>query len=529
MRRQPYRYKISENIDILQSEIYIVNKLLKYNMNFNFLSKEELDKEFEIFDSNLHDLSLKVRNDILIKEIKSNNQKSIFSDIYNGIHYVKEFFNILCEVSAETLIESKIEYLNKLIKYEEMSNYQDIINNKTYKEIFNDCIKLKKYDNLIDNEIHLIKLLNLSDEIILEFKMKNKDYSMLANETINKNNHAYELSIKYNVYVEKINTYHSFFKKYIDSSGNINSLEESLNINILHIEKVTKGRFSIHSYKEILTINQSDFLYFYELKEKNKYFNEIITDLENKIKIFNNSKIISYIYSIADISDYYKKIQSKSNTYSKKVLAIENPSFEKIRRYCSNLIANKVANDIEIDLADNGKMYKALMYDAFEEILTKINNSSINIIDFGCKQGINSLLLLDYIREKQLDIEIKNVLLVDDNEELLERAKTHVEVLKNNNMNIILIHNFQEFLNFGVDTSIITINLCFNDEFIKKVNLNDLFLENSYYICISIQSKEYNDKIYESFKFCKIITNKEKKIGKFKKYELIFNIEQIPF
>ena len=81
----------------------------------------------------------------------------------------------------------------------------------------------------------------------------------------------------------------------------------------------------------------------------------------------------------------------------------------------------------------------------------------------------------------------------------------------------------------GCTLSPLMFNLYFNDEFIKKINLNDIFLENSYHICISTRSKEYNDKIYEAYKFSKIITNEEKKIGKFKKYELIFNIEQIPF
>lgn len=528
------KLRMYEKIDILQFEVYIIHKLLNDNMNIKLLSKNELEVQFELYnDNNTIFSKIKLKDDILFIN-KDENKKSFLTKINDSLHSLSNFLTLTNHSINEVLLDSQIESFKKTIKYGNIYNYRTIKNTNAYNLILNNCIKLKKYDTLIDNEIYIIKMLNLGNEIFLEFKLINQEYSSIYNEINNKYIELNELQKEYNNYISKINTFNLYFHNNIKIFNDIiNSSEDySDTKELLYVyssQNSNKDFFLKSEYVGISNIVETDFLYFHELKNKREYFDGIILDLNQKLKIFKNNKIISYIYSIININDFYNKIKLNHFNYRKQILAIENPSFEKIRRYCSNLVVNQVANDIEIDLANNGKMYKALMYDAFEQILIKINNSSINLIDFGCKQGINSLLLLDYIREKQLDIKIKKIFLVDDNIELLERAKTHVEIFRNNDMEVLLINNFQEFKNLNIEKNIATINLYFNDEFIKKINLNDIFLENSYHICISTRSKEYNDKIYEAYKFSKIITNEEKKIGKFKKYELIFNIEQIPF
>jgi hypothetical protein len=410
----------------------------------------------------------------------------------------------MLEEKFQMLIEQKIEYINSIENFNTQYNihlgeliktilnlkkeilYKKVIQNQKLKEEYEEAKSIyEEFDNEYKNIDEIPKiLLNLEG---------GTTFKTLSNDIDN------EVFLKINI--------------------------QELEKNIINLEKEIKVIKEDDTFKIISTLKNSDY-YFEQLKielEKERILleDEAKNILDEKI---NKKVILEQVTQIKDV-----RIKKEVSKYSKVIKDIENPNFEKIRRYCNNLLNDNQADDMQKYLAVNGKMYKALMYDAFEEFLAKINSSSINIIDFGCNQGINSLLLFDYIREKQLDIEIKNVLLVDDNTELLERAKTHVEVFKNNNTHIKLINDFQELLEFDIDTNMITINLCFNDEFIKKININNLFIENSYCICISTKSKEYNDKIYDIFKFNKIITNKEKKIGKFKKYELIFNIESIPF
>ena len=475
------KLRMYEKIDILQFEVYIIHKLLNDNMNIKLLSKNELEVQFELYnDNNTIFSKIKLKDDILFIN-KDENKKSFLTKINDSLHSLSNFLTLTNHSINEVLLDSQIESFKKTIKYGNIYNYRTIKNTNAYNLILNNCIKLKKYDTLIDNEIYIIKMLNLGNEIFLEFKLINQEYSSIYNEINNKYIELNELQKEYNNYISKINTFNLYFHNNIKIFNDIiNSSEDySDTKELLYVyssQNSNKDFFLKSEYVGISNIVETDFLYFHELKNKREYFDGIILDLNQKLKIFKNNKIISYIYSIININDFYNKIKLNHFNYRKQILAIENPSFEKIRRYCSNLVVNQVANDIEIDLANNGKMYKALMYDAFEQILIKINNSSINLIDFGCKQGINSLLLLDYIREKQLDIKIKKIFLVDDNIELLERAKTHVEIFRNNDMEVLLINNFQEFKNLNIEKNIATINLYFNDEFIKKINLNDIFL-----------------------------------------------------
>lgn len=61
------------------------------------------------------------------------------------------------------------------------------------------------------------------------------------------------------------------------------------------------------------------------------------------------------------------------------------------------------------------KCTKHCIIPAFDEVIERFIGNSINILDWNCGQSIATSLLLDYIKEKQPDINVSNIILVENN------------------------------------------------------------------------------------------------------------------
>ena len=130
------------------------------------------------------------------------------------------------------------------------------------------------------------------------------------------------------------------------------------------------------------------------------------------------------------------QIEKEVSDYTSFINSIENPNFEKIRRYCNNLTDANKADEMQKYLAENGKMYKALIYDALEQFILQLNGKNLTLVEWGCGQGTASMLVFDYIREKQLDIKASQVILIDNDTKVLSRAMAQVEALTQNTTKI---------------------------------------------------------------------------------------------
>ena len=287
--------RMYEKIDILQFEVYIIHKLLNDNMNIKLLSKNELEVQFELYnDNNTIFSKIKLKDDILFIN-KDENKKSFLTKINDSLHSLSNFLTLTNHSINEVLLDSQIESFKKTIKYGNIYNYRTIKNTNAYNLILNNCIKLKKYDTLIDNEIYIIKMLNLGNEIFLEFKLINQEYSSIYNEINNKYIELNELQKEYNNYISKINTFNLYFHNNIKIFNDIiNSSEDySDTKELLYVyssQNSNKDFFLKSEYVGISNIVETDFLYFHELKNKREYFDGIILDLNQKLKIFKNNK-----------------------------------------------------------------------------------------------------------------------------------------------------------------------------------------------------------------------------------------------
>jgi hypothetical protein len=267
--------------------------------------------------------------------------------------------------------------------------------------------------------------------------------------------------------------------------------------------------------------------YFEELRnelteQKTNLEKEAMEVLEENIDSPKEKEIITKKNKTKDMV-----IEKENSEYSRYIQSIENIKFEKIRKYCENLSKDNSTDDMQKYLAQNGKMYKALIYDAFEQFISKLYNQTITLIDWGSNQGIASMVVLDYIKEKQLDIKVSQVILVDDDTKILSRAMAQVEALSQDNIQIIAIKNDDDNLLDKIKTNTIALNLFANDRIpIDFKVINDVIYKD-FIMCLSNENIEFVDNIYNDFNNSTNIQDlsiRDGNIGRYQRYERIFKL-----
>ena len=233
----------------------------------------------------------------------------------------------------------------------------------------------------------------------------------------------------------------------------------------------------------------------------------------------------------------FSKVIPEKSKYLKHIKSIENIKFEKIRKYCENLSKANEADAMQRHLGEKGRMYKALMYSSLEVFLEKLGGETITLCDWGCSQGIASMLVLDYIKEKQLDIKVSDVILIDDDTKALGRAMIQVEALAQDTINFIPLKSDDNNISDTIKSNKnnIVLNLFANDKIPTSFWTIDYdIFDESYFLCVSNENKELVDEIYENintFIDVQDLSILNGKIGRFDKYERIFEINNngIPF
>ena len=226
-------------------------------------------------------------------------------------------------------------------------------------------------------------------------------------------------------------------------------------------------------------------------------------------------------------------IIKEDSPYSKYIQSIDNIRFEKIRKYCENLSKENEADEMQKQLAEKGKMYKALIYSSLEVFIEKLNGETITLCDWGCSQGIASMLVLDYIKEKQLDIKVSDVILIDDDTKALNRAIAQVEALAQDTMKFTAIKSDDNNISDTIKSNKnnIVLNIFANDKITISfwtIDHDDDVFDKNYFLCVSNENKEFVDEVYETiniFMDVQDMSKRDGKIGKFEKFERIFVID----
>ena len=72
-------------------------------------------------------------------------------------------------------------------------------------------------------------------------------------------------------------------------------------------------------------------------------------------------------------------------------------------------------------------MHKAKIETSLQYIIDEIKNKTIEIIDWGCGQALASMVLMDLIKEQQLNSAVKQVILIEPSEVCLKRGALHLK------------------------------------------------------------------------------------------------------
>ncbi len=142
-------------------------------------------------------------------------------------------------------------------------------------------------------------------------------------------------------------------------------------------------------------------------------------------------------------------LKEQTTTYAYKLKYLENPTFERICAFANTFI-NELPSELRDELYDSlkrgtdlldsepsmfvylfsfGKMHQAKLNYAFSKIPDGfMEQSEINIIDYGCGQAVGTMCYADYLKARGDNQKIKSITLIEPSEICLKRAALHASV-----------------------------------------------------------------------------------------------------
>ena len=308
--------------------------------------------------------------------------------------------------------------------------------------------------------------------------------------------------------------------------------------------------------------SQIENIVFLDKKFINIIFNININDYK---KAYSDSLQILNDYLYQNVSIHYcieYSVKIEESIYSKKLRNIHSLNFNNIFNLSKDYVEKNIKeneknlhyslnrgmkileeqNELFQYIKSFGKMHKAKLYASFDTFIHKLNNKTINVIDWGCGQALATALLIDYIKENNFHINISNLTLIEPSSLALSRGMLHIDVLKENEIDITTVNKDIDSLevndltiNYENNTLHLFSNILdveffkLNKEFLTKVSTSQNGI--NYFLCVS---PNINDKrnsrlniFYKYFKDnfdTKLISNRDSDIGKYTRYEKIFRV-----
>ena len=283
-------------------------------------------------------------------------------------------------------------------------------------------------------------------------------------------------------------------KKAYENDENIKLLNQVIKVYIF--KKLKLNKMLKNGYNELLLMLKTELSKDYPFLDMN-FFNAFLDEAKDKNAFFDKwSNKIHKIKAEHLLSDT-QKIYAENSNYAHYIRQVGNINFDYIISSCKQEVNNK---RLDVDLNHGqrllethedlisyirayGIMHKLKLFSSFEKIIGLLcDTNEVNIIDYGCGQALGTINLIDFLRIKNINITINELILIEPSKRALQRGILYAECFLKNT--IIMPKN--KFLN-----DLIPKDLTFNRKtnttihiFSNILDMEEVVLNSQLYSCI---------------------------------------------
>jgi len=213
--------------------------------------------------------------------------------------------------------------------------------------------------------------------------------------------------------------------------------------------------------------------------------------------------------------------------------AIRNIAVRKSRGIETHLVGRGVTplreeNELYVYLLRYGKMHKAKLESCFHEFPFAEINQPIEVIDWGCGQGLASLVLCDFLKSNEIEIPVSKITLIEPSLLSIKRAALHLKKYPSLHTEKTICKSFDglELQDLRIDANMIKIHLLSNvldidDSYYSQSNLIELIKQShkglNYFICCSPFITDFKtnkiDNFVRSFRDREMIFSEDNRTG----------------
>jgi hypothetical protein len=547
-----------EQIKIIELDI----EKIKNDTTFKLISQENnWNNHFQKIKQNLKEEKKKLENQLflLIQEEKNKFDLYIFSNNVVRLKNKSGFESYLesCFLEMENFFDSKCEEDIKEISFDLEKIVYDLQSNnficQQNSSIVNAFLILlaQQFEKIID-----VKLMRLIVSFLPECGIKKRIKASLL--YLNQEKLP-------SIYFEDFSKIISLLSDSVDedeSNFKASNIFFRFYLTAYNYFVQTGDQDSLNLFNQLFIDNQSKYNFFIENKS---FLDEILTHVNINCK--ESININQFLLEYQTSSDACKTIDEdivlqEDSVYAQSLYSLDNPTFDDIKKISSEYIKSignpdelfyqlnrgmKVIDDEKLlfkYLQSFGEKHKIKLYSAYDEIFEKIKNRSFNIIDWGCGQAFATMILLDYLKNKNIELDISEIILIEPSKLALSRGLLHIDILKQREYKIKTINCEIDCLkeeDILFKNNSFTLHLFSNILDIEDFKINDLLnkissgIQNdSLFVCISpkINDKRSNRlnlfyKYFDENFNTELISSRDTDIGNTTRYEKIFEIKYI--
>jgi len=172
------------------------------------------------------------------------------------------------------------------------------------------------------------------------------------------------------------------------------------------------------------------------------------------------------------------------------------------------------AEQLNLYLAAYGDMHQEKLIQALNSLFANknLNDKQAEVIDWGCGQAFASCVLLDYINQNKIDIDLSKFILIEPSKLALQRGLEHIEAISQRvpkpttfainekaDSNLLLGNNKKSSnIKIHLFSNLLDIHTLSLDKVFHNVVNN--FTGENYFVCVSPINASRLDSFYKMFK-----------------------------